>query len=228
MTSLADDNFLTVPASASRQPQVADQQLSRLAALGRLHEIRAAVRAGSLDPKDVDAAIVAAANNGRPAVLSFFAAEGFDLEAEPLLRVAALAGHRNIFSFFYRRGAVVYSLELATLVMQSDRAAILRFWLDNKFIEAPAVLSDASRFNAFNCFHTLANSLDLRTSPDYAAFLRTTALPERLEYIVKGRHLPVTYTWRTPSELIDIDRASVHFLVYRRVLRLLMMGRLRQ
>lgn len=228
MTSLADESFLTATEWASGPLQVAKQQLSHLAALGRVHEIRAAARAGSLDPKDVDAAILAAANNGRPTVLSFFAEEGVDLEADRLLRLAAVAGHRNIFHFFHQRGAVVYSPELATLAMCSDRAAILRFWLDNKFVEASELLSDAARFNAFNCFHVLANSPDIQTGPEYAAFLRTTALPERLYYIVGGRRPPAIYTWRMPSELIDIDRASLHFLVYRRILRLVTMGRLRR
>jgi hypothetical protein len=230
MTSLAGESFLTTANSAAEVPQVAKLRLSKLAALGRLHELRTASKACFADRAEVDAAVAAAASNGRHAVLAFFATRGIELQADRLLRIAAVSGHRSIFSFFHERGAVVFSPDLVNLVLRNDRATIVRFWLENKIVEPSELLPDAAKLNALYCFHLLATSgPDGQSGSSYAAFLQTASLPERMDYLVGGRRAPaIIYTYLTPSESIDIDRASLVFLMYRRIMRAVTMGRLRR
>jgi hypothetical protein len=117
---------------------------------------------------------------------------------------------------------------LIEIVLRSDRAAILRFWLQMKLATPQELLTKAVNFDAFHCFHVLARDPEAHVGSSLAMFLRTASVPPRVECVV-GRREPVfVYTYRTPSELIDLDQASLVFLLYRRIMRLVTMGRLRR
>jgi hypothetical protein len=177
---------------------------------------------------EVKAALTAAADNGRAEVLALFETKGVELHAEELLRAAAVAGRREIFEFFLRRGETVISPILVDAVLRGDHAAIVRFWIAHQQVEPRELLGNAARYDAFHCFHTLASQSGYSDSKTYAALLGTADLPPRLQVILGRTHLVPVYSYRTPSALIDVNAVSLLFLLYRRVLRIVLMGRFRR
>lgn len=228
MTSLTDESLAATLQMASETLPEAEVSLASLASLGRLHELRTAPASSLVDRVKVEEVLAAAAGNGRSAVLALFEQRGFELPIDRLLSIAASAGHRNIFQFFHERGHVVFSPELANLVLRNDRATIIRFWLAHDMVERSALISEAIEHDALHCHHMLSNYPVAPSGSSYAMFLKSSRLPKRLDYIVSGRRPAISYDYRTPSASINIDRASLMFLIYRRVMRLVTMGRLRR
>jgi hypothetical protein len=199
-----------------------------LARDGRLLELRELPDRAFANKAEVKAALAGAAGYGRAEVLAFFEAKGVELSADDLLRAAAATGRREIFQFFIGRGHTAISPNLVDIVLRGDHAAIVRFWIAHQLVEPRDLLADAARFDAFHCFHALASQSNFSDGTTYAALIRAENVPARLEVILGRKRLIQVYNYRTPSALIDVNSVSFLFLLYRRVMRIVLMGRLRR